>query len=86
MEPNTQSNMETVVPPTAPNKNKKMLIVLAIIIVIIVVAILLKSKAQAPAKLDTTSISVQANQITKDIDAATTFDNEASLQAIDKEF
>jgi len=86
MEPNTQPNIEATVPPTAPNKNKKMLILLAVIIVIIIVAILLKSKVQAPAKIDTTSIYGQTDQIVKDISDATTFDNESDLIAIDKEF
>lgn len=89
MESNTQPNIETKVEtttPMIPNKNKKMFIIIAIIIVVIIAAFLIKSKVNAPAKVDPASISAQADQIAKDLDGATTFDNEADLQTIDKEF
>jgi len=90
MEPNTQPNveikMEPATAPIEPRKNKKILILIAIIIVAIIIVLLMKSKVVAPVKTSTTSISGQAEQIVKDIDEATTFDNEADLKAIDKEF
>ena len=88
MEPNTQPKVETMTPSMPPNKNKKMLIVLIVIIVLIIVAILLRSKVIAPVNTENgaTQTGSPTEQLSKDIDSATTFDNEADLEAIDKEF
>jgi len=89
METNTQTQINPnnggeSIPPVSPNKNKKMLIILAIIIVIIIAAVLLKSKIINPTKTEAPLSPTE--QLSKDIDSATTFDNESDLKTIDKEF
>lgn len=74
-----------------PNKNKKMLIIIAIIILVILAAVLLKSKVSAPVDVNKTTDSSSGLQgdnkdLSIEIDSATTFDNEADLKEIDKEF
>lgn len=82
MEPNTQ--------PTIPNKNKKILIIIAIVILVIIAAlVLMKSKVNAPVDMnEVTDSSLQGDNkvLANEIDSATTFDNEADLKEIDKEF
>lgn len=82
MEPNTK-------PTTTPNKNKKILIIIIIIILIIIATVLLKSKISAPLDVnETTDSGLQGDNkiLSSEIDSATTFDNEADLKEIDKEF
>lgn len=62
------------------SKNKKMLVIIVLIIIAIIVIILLRSKVSAPI------VTEESKQLTAEIDSALTFDNEADLIAIDKEF
>lgn len=87
MEPNTQPKI--VSPMT--NKNKKMLIIIAIIILVIIALVLVKPRAKVSAPVDVNGITDSGLQgdnkvLANEIDAATTFDNEADLKEIDKEF
>lgn len=79
MEPNTQI--------ITPNKNKKIFIIIGIIIlVIIIVVVLMKSKS---APVDTTKDNAalrEEKELTAELDNAVSFDNEADLKLIDKEF
>ena len=87
MEPNTQTNVNEIVP-TTPNKNKKLYIVIIILIIAIIAVLLIRSKVMAPTNTDAIPVKLSAEdqKLNTQIDNATTFDNETDLQTIDKEF
>lgn len=70
------------------SKNKKMLTIIVLIIIAIIVIILLRSKVIAPVDTDSSNpvLTEESKQLTAEIDSAVTFDNEADLIEIDKEF
>ncbi|MFA6355459.1 MAG: hypothetical protein WCW65_03480 [Candidatus Paceibacterota bacterium] len=90
MEPNTQPSIEAAQPNTTSiikSKMKYYIGIIAVIIVIIaIILIFFKTKTPvSPIEMRGT-ISSQTDQIIMDINSATTFDNEADLIEIDKEF
>lgn len=78
--------------PTTPttNNNNAMKIIIAIVALALIVAalIFIRSKTEAPVDIEETPMTAQqeSQQLTSDINSATTFDNESSLQEIDKQF
>jgi len=62
------------------SKNKKMLTIIVLIIIAIIVIVLLRSEVSAPV------VTEESKELTAEIDNAVTFDNEADLIEIEKEF
>jgi len=82
----------SIVPPVVTPSNKKItkiIIAILALILIVIIFIMLNGKTEAPADINNSSVSVtqaESKQLTSDITSATTFDNESSLAAIDKQF
>lgn len=86
-------------PTTNTNKTKMMIILVVVIIIVVGVIFILKSKKDVAVtpenqqqntnitpSLNTGITKEETNEITKYIDSATTFDNEAQIKEIEKEF
>ncbi len=67
-------------------KSSKVAIIIVIIVIVIIGAMLaLRNKTEAPTG-DVPGALVENSQLEADVNGALNFDNEASLNAIDKEF